>query len=89
MIHVCSLARLHETVEGSAGGGALKVVANGNQQIVKVQIRKDAVDPDDVAMLEDLFKAAANQAIEKSKELQQTSLNKITGGMKLPPLPFV
>lgn len=78
-----------QTVEGTAGGGALKVTVNGNQQLVKVEIRKDAVDPDDIGMLEDLFRAAANQAIEKSKELQQEGLSKITGGMKIPNLPFL
>lgn len=77
------------TVEGVAGGGAVKVTANGNQEIVSIKISPEAVDPDDIQMLEDLFRAAANQAIEKSKELQQESLNKITGGMKIPNLPFI
>ncbi len=76
-------------VEGQAGGGALKVVANGNQEIVKVSISPEAVDPDDVQMLEDLFRAAANQAIEKSKAVQQESINKLTGGVKLPNMPFM
>ena len=76
-------------VEGVSGGGALKVTVNGNQEITKVEIKPEAVDPEDIAMLEDLFRAAANQAIEKSKALQQESLNKITGGMKLPNLPFI
>ncbi|MBI3735519.1 YbaB/EbfC family nucleoid-associated protein [Candidatus Sumerlaeota bacterium] len=78
-----------ETVEGIAGGGALKVVMNGNQEVVKVQIKPEAVDPDDIAMLEDLFVAAANQAVEKSKALQQDSLSHLTGGMKLPNIPFL
>ena len=78
-----------QEVEGVSGGGALKVTANGNQEITKVEISPEAVDPDDIQMLEDLFRAAANQAIEKSKALQQESLNKITGGMKLPNLPFI
>lgn len=76
-------------IEGVAGGGALKVVVNGNQEIMKVEIRPDAVDPDDVEMLADLFRAAANQAIEKSKELQQENINQLTGGMNLPNLPFL
>lgn len=88
------IEKLHDemdtvTVEGAAGGGAVKVVVNGNQEIVSVAIKPEAVDPDDIQMLEDLFRAAANQAIEKSKEIQQASLNKITGGMKIPNLPFV
>ena len=76
------------SVEGTAGGGALKVVVNGNQEIKQVQISPEAVDPDDIQMLEDLFRAAANQAIEKSKEIQQESMSKITGG-KMPNLPFL
>jgi DNA-binding YbaB/EbfC family protein len=88
------IEKLHDemdtiTVEGVAGGGAVKVSVNGNQEIVSVAIKPEAVDPDDIQMLEDLFRAAANQAIEKSKELQQQSLNKITGGMKIPNLPFM
>ncbi len=78
-----------KTVDGISGGGALKVTVNGNQEILKVEIKPEAVDPDDIAMLEDLFKAAANQALEKSKELQQESLSHLTGGMKLPNIPFV
>ena len=73
-----------ETVEGVAGGGVLKVTANGNQEILKVEIGEEAVDPDDIQMLEDLFKAAANQALEKSKEMQQDAMSKVTGGAKLP-----
>ena len=79
----------NKTVEGVAGGGALKITANGNQEILKVEIQPEAVDPDDIQMLEDLFRAAANQAIEKSKEIQQESMNRITGGMNLPSLPFI
>ncbi len=75
-------------VEGVAGGGALKVVANGNLGIDGVKIAPEAVDPDDVAMLEDLFKAAANQAIEKAKTLQQETLSRLTGH-KLPQFPFI
>lgn len=88
------IEKMHEeldtvTVEGAAGGGVVKVTANGNQEIVSVSIKPEAVDPDDIQMLEDLFRAAANQALGKSKELQQESLNKITGGMKIPNLPFL
>ena len=75
-------------VEGVSGGGVLKVTVNGKQEVTKVEIKPEAVDPDDIAMLEDLFRAAANQAIEKSKELQQDSMNRLTGGMKLPNMPF-
>lgn len=76
-------------VEGVAGGGALRIVANGNQEILKVEIKPEAVDPDDIEMLSDLFRAAANQALEKSKEVQQERINQLTGGMNLPNLPFL
>jgi DNA-binding YbaB/EbfC family protein len=76
-----------KTVEGAAGGGAVKVVVNGNQELVRVTITPEAVDPDDIEMLQDLVLAAANQAIEKSKQLQQESMGRLTGG-KLPNLPF-
>src|SRR5690349_6830163 len=79
----------NQQVEGIAGGGALKVTVNGNQEVLKVEIKREAVDPDDVQMLEDLFMAATNQALEKAKELQQSSMSQITGGMKLPNLPFL
>ncbi|HPK03979.1 MAG TPA: YbaB/EbfC family nucleoid-associated protein [Candidatus Sumerlaeota bacterium] len=78
----------HKTVTGAAGGGVVQVVVNGNQELVSIQIAPEAVDPDDVEMLQDLVLAATNQAIEKSKELQQESINQLTGGMKLPNLPF-
>jgi DNA-binding YbaB/EbfC family protein len=78
-----------KSVEGISGGGAVKIIVDGNQQITNIKISEEAVDPDDIEMLEDLVKAAANQAIEKSKELQQDSINQLTGGMKLPNLPFL
>lgn len=77
-----------KTVDGAAGGGAVQVVVNGNQELVSIKIKPEAVDPEDVEMLEDLVVAAVNQAIEKSKEIQQESINQLTGGMKLPNLPF-
>lgn len=77
-----------KTVEGAAGGGAVKVVVDGNQAIKSIKISPEAVDPDDIEMLEDLVVAAINQAVEASKELQQESINSLTGGMKLPNLPF-
>lgn len=78
-----------KTVEGASGGGVVKVVVNGNQELVSITISKDAVDPDDIEMLQDLVLAAVNQGIEKSKELQQEGINSLTGGIKLPNLPFL
>lgn len=71
-------------VEGTAGGGVVKVLANGNQEFLSVTIDPEAVDPDDVEMLQDLIVAASNQAIEKAKALAQKEMGKVTGGM-LPP----
>lgn len=75
-------------VEGSSGGGVVKAVVNGNQELRSITIAPEAVDPGDIEMLQDLVLAAVNQAIAKSKDLQQESINQLTGGMKLPNLPF-
>ena len=71
-------------VEGSAGGGMVKVEMTGNKEIVSVVIDKEAVDPDDVDMLQDLVKAAVNEAVRKVDEEMQSSVGSMTGGMKIP-----
>jgi len=73
-----------QTVEATSGGGVVRVVVNGAQQIVDIKIKPDAVDPDDIEMLEDLVMAAVNSALEKSKEIAQKEMAKITGGLNLP-----
>ena len=78
----------NQTVEATAGGGAVRVVANGAQQIVEIQIKPEAMDPDDIEMLEDLVMAAVNSAMEKSKEIAQSEMAKLTGGIRLPMMPF-
>ncbi len=75
-----------KTVEGSAGGGMVKVIANGKQDIVSIKIEKEVVDPEDVEMLEDLILSAVNQAREKAGELQAESMGSLTGGMNIPGL---
>ena len=78
-----------QRVEGSSGGGMVKVVVSGNQEIVDLQIAKDAVDPEDVEMLQDLIVAAVNQAMAKAKEMSQQQYQKIMpGGTGIPGLPF-
>ena len=77
-----------KTVESSAGGGMVTVVASGAGEIISIKIEKDVVNPEDVEMLQDLVMAAANSAIEKSKELAQGEMAKITGGLRLPGMPF-
>jgi DNA-binding YbaB/EbfC family protein len=74
----------NRTVEAASGGGAVKVVISGNQEIKSIKIRPDAVDPDDIEMLEDLVMAAVNAAVEKSKSMHEEAMNQVTGGM-LPP----
>ena len=75
-----------KTVETTAGGGMVKVVANGKQQLVSIQIEKEVVDPDDVEMLQDLVLAAVNDALNKSQEMVAQEMNKLTGGMNIPGL---
>ena len=74
------------TVEASAGGGMVKVVANGRQQIVSIAIDREVVDPEDVDMLQDLVLAAVNDALAKSQEMVSSEMGKLTGGMNIPGL---
>lgn len=74
------------TVEATAGGGMVKVVANGRQQIVSIAIEKEVVDPDDVEMLQDLLLAAVNDALTKSQEMVSAEMGKLTGGLGIPGL---
>ena len=74
------------TVEATAGGGMVTVVANGKQELVSVKIDAEVVSKDDVQMLEDLVLAACNEALRKSRELVQQELGKLTGGLKIPGL---
>jgi DNA-binding YbaB/EbfC family protein len=71
-------------VEGSAGGGMVKATMTGNKELVSIVIDKEAVDPNDVEMLQDLVKAAVNEASRKVDEEMQSSLGAMTGGMKMP-----
>jgi nucleoid-associated protein EbfC len=71
-------------VEGTAGGGMVKVAMSGNKEILDITIDKEAVDPNDVEMLQDLVKAAVNEASRKVDEEMQSSMGAMTGGMKIP-----
>ena len=73
-------------VEGTAGGGAVKVMMNGEQKIQGITIEPDVVDPDDTEMLQDLIMAAIENASERASELQEKSFGAITGGLNLPGL---
>jgi DNA-binding YbaB/EbfC family protein len=79
-------ALANETVEVSVGGGAVMVVANGQQKIQSIKISADAVSAGDVEMLQDLVLAAVNEAIEKSQELAASKMGAVTGGLGLPGL---
>ncbi len=74
------------TVEASAGGGMVKVEANGRQQIVSIAIDPEVLDPEDVDMLQDLVLAAVNDALTKSQEMVSSEMGKLTGGMNIPGL---
>jgi DNA-binding YbaB/EbfC family protein len=85
------LARIQEelagrTVEASSGGGMVTVVANGRQEILSVRIEKEVVSPEEVDLLQDLVRAAVNEALSRSREMMAAEMTKITGGMSLPGL---
>lgn len=75
-----------KTVETTSGGGMVKVVANGRQQVLSIQIEKEVVDPDDLEMLQDLILAAINDALIKSQEMATQEMSKLTGGLNIPGL---
>ena len=75
-----------KSIEASAGGGMVKVVANGKQEVVSIHIEKEVVDPEDVEMLQDLILAAVNEALVQSQKMVSDEMSKLTGGMNIPGL---
>jgi DNA-binding YbaB/EbfC family protein len=73
-------------IEASSGGGAVTVTVNGQQQLLSVKISPEAINPDDVEMLEDLVLAAINEALTKSQEMAAKRMSQITGGLNIPGL---
>ena len=73
-------------VEATAGGGMVTVEANGRQEILSIKIEREAINPDDAQMLEDLVLAACNEALRKSREMVQAEMSKLTAGLKIPGL---
>ena len=69
------------SMTAAAGGGVVEVTVSGKKEVTKVKIDPEAVDPDDVEMLEDLIMAATNEALRKVEEASQQSMSAITGGM--------
>ena len=86
------MAKLQEelserTVEASAGGGMVTVVANGGQDVLSVRIDPEVVDPNDVEMLQDLIMAAVNDALNKAKTMMNEEMGQLTKGMNIPGMP--
>lgn len=84
------MARMQEEladkkVEASSGGGAVRVEANGQKELISVQIDPEVVAEDNLEMLEDLILAAVNEAFKRVDEMVSAEMQKITGGMELPP----
>ena len=76
-----------KTVEASAGGGMVTVVANGRQEILSVQIDPEVIDPDDQEMLQDLLLAAVNDALARAREMMSEEMGSLTKGLNIPGLP--
>ncbi len=74
------------TVEATAGGGMVKVIANGGQKIESIELEKEVVDPEDIEMLQDLILAAINDALKKSQDMVSSEMGKLTGGLNIPGL---
>ncbi len=74
------------TVEGTAGGGAVRVTMNGHRELRGIVISPDAVDPDDVETLQDMITAAFNDASKKAQDISESKLGGLTGGMSIPGL---
>lgn len=75
-----------KTVEATAGGGVITVIANGKKEIESIKIKPEAVDPDDVETLEDLIMVAVNDAIKQAEDMMAEGMSEITGGINIPGL---
>jgi DNA-binding YbaB/EbfC family protein len=75
-----------KTVEASVGGGAVQVVVSGKMELIELKIKPEAVDPEDVEMLEDMIKSAVNEGFRKVEEMTASEMGKLTGGLKIPGL---
>ncbi|WP_019914397.1 YbaB/EbfC family nucleoid-associated protein [Paenibacillus sp. HW567] len=75
-----------KTIEGTSGGGVVTVQVNGHKKVLAIQIKPEAVDPEDIEMLQDLVLTAVNDALTQAEELANNDMGKFTGGMKIPGL---
>ena len=85
------MARIQEelagrTVEAAAGGGVVRAVVSGSQELRRVEIKPEAVDLDDLEMLGDLIVAAVNEGMRKAQEMAAREMARLTGGLKIPGL---
>lgn len=74
------------TVEATSGGGMVKAVVNGKQTVTSITIEPEAVDPEDVEMLEEMVMAAVNEALLRFQEMAQQKMAAVTGGLNIPGL---
>jgi len=86
------MAKLQEelgerTVEASAGGGMVTVVANGRQEVLSVKIDPEVIHPEEAKMLQDLILAAVNEALSRAKSMVNEEMGKLTQGLNLPNIP--
>ncbi len=75
-----------KTFEAAAGGGAVKAIVNGKKELVELTIDPDAVDPEDVEMLQDMIIAAVNECMRSAEEASTSEMSKLTGGINIPGL---
>ena len=76
----------NEEISATSGGGAVCATVNGNKELISIKIDKDAVDPDDVEMLQDLIMVAINEAASQADKFNEENMGKLTGGINIPGL---
>ena len=86
------MAKLQEelgdkTIEASVGGGMVRVVVNGRQELLSINIDPEVIDPDDVEMLQDLILAAVNDGLTRAKDMVNEEMGKLTKGLNIPNIP--
>ena len=72
-------------ISATAGGGMVEAIVDGNRRVTEIKIKPEVVDPDDIEILQDLLQAAVNEAMRQAEEYVAQEMQKITGGLQLPP----
>lgn len=75
-----------KTITAEAGGGMVKVIVNGQNELLEIKIEPEVINPDDSVMLQDLIMAAINDGMRKAREMVQAEMSSLTGGLKIPGL---